>query len=115
MGIIDAGEDIGIPVDGIHAYLYVDIVECIARSDNALSTGFRLRADRDSVETLVQALASKHHDTEKPPLPRSNCEFSRLGGTSFKPAMSEFNMLVTGLKLVRKTSSDPLLGLVRHS
>lgn len=95
----EAGEAIWIPADGIHAYLYGDIVECMARSDNVLNTGFCPRADRNSVETFVQALTFKQHNAEKPLLPRSKCEHSSSGKTyMFKPPMSEFNMIVTELK-----------------
>lgn len=95
----EPGEAIWIPADGIHAYLYGDIVECMARSDNVLNTGFCPRAERNSVETFVQALTFKQHNAEKPLLPRSKCEHSSSGKTyMFKPPMSEFNMIVTELK-----------------
>lgn len=41
---------------GIHAYLSGDIVECMARSEKVLNTGFCPRADRDSVELFTAAL-----------------------------------------------------------
>lgn len=37
--VLEAGECISIPADGIHAYLSGDIIECMARSNNVLNTG----------------------------------------------------------------------------
>ncbi|KAK4919861.1 hypothetical protein LTR66_016771 [Elasticomyces elasticus] len=92
------GEAICIPADGIHAYLKGDIVECMARSDNVLNTGFCPRADRDSVDLFVSALTFKQHDSKKPLLDRVDSEYSTTGKTTaFKPPMGEFNMLVTQL------------------
>merc|ERR1711964_744239 len=52
----EKGDAIYVPADGIHAYLSGDIVECMARSDNVLNTGFCPRADRDSIELFTAAL-----------------------------------------------------------
>lgn len=107
----EPGEAIWIPADGIHAYLYGDIVECMARSDNVLNTGFCPQADRNSVETFVQALTFKQHNADKPLLPRSECEHSSSGKTyMFKPPMSEFNMIVTELKTGEEDAIAPIQG-----
>ena len=37
--VLQRGESIYIPADGIHAYLSGDIIECMARSNNVLNTG----------------------------------------------------------------------------
>lgn len=93
------GEAIWIPADGIHAYLYGDIVECMARSNNVLNTGFCPRADRDNAETFVRALTFQQHSPEKPLLERSKCEHTSTGKSyMLRPPMSEFNMIVTELK-----------------
>lgn len=97
--VLQPGEALWIPADGIHAYLYGDIVECMARSNNVLNTGFCPRADRDSVDVFTQALTFEQHDGKTPMLPRSKSEYSATGKTTaFKPPLSEFNMLVTELK-----------------
>ena len=53
---LQKGDAIYVPADGIHAYLSGDIVECMARSDNVLNTGFCPRADRDSIDLFTAAL-----------------------------------------------------------
>lgn len=93
------GESIWIPADGIHAYLSGDIVECMARSNNVINTGFCPAADRDNVDMFCGALTFQQHDAKKPLLPRVESEKSSSGKTqALKPPMSEFNMLVTELK-----------------
>jgi len=105
------GEAIWIPADGIHAYLYGDIVECMARSDNVLNTGFCPPGDRNSVDTFVRALTFQQHNAEKPLLDRTDSEFSTSGKTtSFKPPLSEFNMLVTELKSDESDTVKPVAG-----
>ena len=95
----EAGEATWIPANGIHGYLYGDIVECMACSDNVLNTGFCPRADRNSVDTFVRALNFEQHDPKNPLLLRVKCELTSTGkSTMFKPPMSEFNMIVTELK-----------------
>lgn len=92
------GEAIWIPADGIHAYLRGDIVECMARSNNVLNTGFCPRADRDNIDSFVRALTFQQHDAKKPLLKRSKCEHTLTGKSyMFHPPMSEFNMIVTEL------------------
>lgn len=109
--VLDAGSAIYIPADGIHAYLSGDIVECMARSNNVLNTGFCPRADRDSVDVFAKALTFKQHDPQEPILKKQQSEKSGNGKTSeFKPPMSEFNMLVTELKGGEKETVKPVKG-----
>lgn len=96
--ILQPGEAIYVPANGIHAYLRGDIVECMARSNNVINTGFCPRADRDSVPLFTEALTFQQHDPKEPVLKREKSEKSASGRTSvFKPPMSEFNMLITEL------------------
>jgi mannose-6-phosphate isomerase len=44
--VLQFGEAVYVPADGIHAWLSGDIVECMARSDNVINTGFCPRTDR---------------------------------------------------------------------
>ncbi|KAK5055971.1 hypothetical protein LTR84_012521 [Exophiala bonariae] len=97
--VLEAGSALYIPADGIHAYLTGNIIECMARSNNVINTGFCPRADRDDIDLFVNALTFKQHDPEEPMLKREKSEKSTKGKTEvFKPPMSEFNMLVTELK-----------------
>jgi len=109
--VLEAGSALYIPADGIHAYLSGDIVECMARSNNVLNTGFCPRADRDSVDLFTKALTFKQHDPEEPILKRQSSDKSeRDKTTEFKPPMSEFNMLVTELQAGEKEIVKPVWG-----
>ncbi|KFY28175.1 hypothetical protein V491_00598 [Pseudogymnoascus sp. VKM F-3775] len=50
------GDAICFPPDSIHAYLYGDILECMANPDNVRETGFCPIAERESVELFTRAL-----------------------------------------------------------
>jgi mannose-6-phosphate isomerase len=92
------GQSIYIPADGIHAYLSGDIIECMARSNNVLNTGFCPRADRDSVDTFVSCLTFTPHKPDDALLKSQKFDRSKNGSTTlFAPPMSEFNMLFTDL------------------
>jgi mannose-6-phosphate isomerase len=92
------GQSIYIPADGIHAYLSGDIIECMARSNNVLNTGFCPKADRNSVDTFVSCLAFTPHGPNECILEPRRFERSKTGKTSmYAPPMSEFNMLKTEL------------------
>jgi len=109
--VLDAGSALYIPADGIHAYLSGDIVECMARSNNVLNTGFCPPADRDSVDLFAKALTFKQHDPQEPILKRQASDKSQMGKTTeFKPPMSEFNMLVTELKGGETETVKPVMG-----
>jgi mannose-6-phosphate isomerase len=92
------GDSIYIPADGIHAYLSGDIIECMARSNNVLNTGFCPRADRDSVDMFVSCLTFTPHKADEALLKSQKFDRSKNGSTTlFAPPMSEFNMLFTNL------------------
>lgn len=96
---LNEGDSIYIPADGIHAYLSGDIIECMARSDNVLNTGFCPRADRNNVDTFVSCLTFNPHDTSEALLKPRKFDGSKNGNTQiYAPPMSEFNMLMTTLQ-----------------
>ncbi|KAJ4365431.1 hypothetical protein N0V95_000482 [Ascochyta clinopodiicola] len=95
---LNEGDSIYIPADGIHAYLSGNIIECMARSDNVLNTGFCPRADRNNVDTFIGCLTFNPHDTSEALLKPRKFDGSKNGNTQiYAPPMSEFNMLVTTL------------------
>ncbi|KAF9698472.1 hypothetical protein EKO04_003659 [Ascochyta lentis] len=95
---LNEGDSIYIPADGIHAYLSGDIIECMARSDNVLNTGFCPRADRNNVDTFINCLTFNPHDTSEALLKPRKFDGSKNGNTQiYAPPMSEFNMLMTTL------------------
>ncbi|KAJ5827211.1 hypothetical protein N7447_003974 [Penicillium robsamsonii] len=92
--ILDPGEAICVPADGIHAYLSGDIIECMARSDNVLNTGFCPRADRDDVELFAQALTFKPHSPQDSLLQSRKSPVGLEGrSVEYAPPISEFNVL----------------------
>ncbi|OJD31799.1 phosphomannose isomerase type i [Diplodia corticola] len=94
--VLQPGESIYIPADGIHAYLAGDIIECMARSNNVLNTGFCPRPDRDNIETFISCLTFMPHDAKEAILPSKPYQRSKNGHTKvYAPPMSEFNMLAT--------------------
>ncbi|KAG0647430.1 Phosphomannose isomerase [Hyphodiscus hymeniophilus] len=95
---LSPGESIYIPADGIHAYLSGDIIECMARSNNVLNTGFCPTADRDNIKLFTSSLTFSTHSVEdmllkSKPSPRSG----KGKSLEYAPPMSEFNMLRTVL------------------
>ncbi|KAL6162251.1 hypothetical protein ACJQWK_11193 [Exserohilum turcicum] len=95
---LQAGDSIYIPADGIHAYLSGDIIECMARSNNVLNTGFCPRADRDNVEMFCSVLTFAPHDAKEAILPAASFDRSKNGKTQlYAPPLSEFNMLATSM------------------
>lgn len=96
---LQKGDSIYVPADGIHAYLSGDIIECMARSDNVLNTGFCPRADRDSVETFTSALTFSPMGREECILKPKDSDKGTKGHTKLlAPPLSEFEMLVTELE-----------------
>lgn len=92
--VFNAGDAVYIPADGIHAYLSGDIVECMARSNNVLNTGFCPPADRNSADLFADTLSFKAHSRDDVFLPSQKTEKSRNGKTVvYRPPMSEFDML----------------------
>ncbi|GAB7352887.1 hypothetical protein MBLNU459_g3482t1 [Dothideomycetes sp. NU459] len=96
--VLSPGQGIYIPADGIHAYLAGDIIECMARSNNVLNTGFCPRADRNSADLFCSCLSFAPHSAEESMLRGQSYQGSSAGKTQvYKPPMSEFNMLLTKL------------------
>ncbi|CZT41507.1 probable mannose-6-phosphate isomerase [Rhynchosporium secalis] len=109
--VLEKGEAIYVPADGIHAYLSGDIVECMARSDNVLNTGFCPRADRDSIELFTTALTFSPKSADEALLKPKPSEKGRNGHTQvLAPPLSEFDMLVTVLKSGEKETIEALKG-----
>lgn len=93
---LKAGDSIYIPADGIHAYLSGDIIECMARSNNVLNTGFCPRADRDNVDMFCSVLTFTPHEAKEAILPAQTFDRSKNGKTQlYAPPLSEFSMLAT--------------------
>jgi mannose-6-phosphate isomerase len=92
--ILEPGEAVCVPADSIHAYLSGDIMECMARSDNVLNTGFCPRPDRDDVELFAKALTFKPHNLEEAILTKKTSQIGLKGrSTEYAPPISEFNVL----------------------
>jgi len=107
--VLSPGQSIYIPADGIHAYLSGDIIECMARSNNVLNTGFCPRAERNSVDLFTSTLTFKPHSPEEAMLKPGPFERSKTGKTvCYAPPMSEFNMLLSDLK----SGEDDVVGQV---
>ncbi|PIB00942.1 Mannose-6-phosphate isomerase [Cercospora beticola] len=101
--VLEAGESIYIPADGIHAYLAGDIIECMARSDNVLNTGFCPRAERSNIDLFLECLTFTPHSAEEAILKPKPYEKSKSGkSTVYAPPLSEFDMLQTELKAGEK-------------
>lgn len=108
---LSAGDAIYIPADAPHAYLSGDIVECMARSNNVLNTGFCPRADRDNIDLFTCALTFSPHNAEEVKLATSQTDKSKTGKTRvYAPPMSEFNMLKTSLKEGEKETIRAIAG-----
>ncbi|KAF6808189.1 mannose-6-phosphate class I protein [Colletotrichum sojae] len=96
--VLEAGEALYIPADGIHAYLSGDIVECMARSNNVLNTGFCPPGDRNNVELFSKTLTFKAHSKKDVSLPAEKSPRGARGRTVvYRPPLSEFDMLRTEL------------------
>ncbi|KAK0710431.1 RmlC-like cupin domain-containing protein [Apiosordaria backusii] len=90
--VLDAGDAIYIPADGIHAYLSGDIVECMARSNNVLNAGFCPPADRNNIDMFADTLTFQPSTRSKEDVMLPGQD---QGGKIkvYKPPMSEFDML----------------------
>lgn len=105
------GDSVFVPADSIHAYLEGDIVECMARSDNVLNTGFCPAPERDSVELFSQALTFVPHDAQHALLPRRKSDKGLSGKTDvYAPPLSEFSVLCTVLGGGEKETHKAILG-----
>jgi mannose-6-phosphate isomerase len=109
--VLEAGESIYIPADGIHAYLSGDIIECMARSNNVLNTGFCPSAERNSIDLFCSCLSFKPHSKKECMLPSQSYSRSKNGkSVAYSPPMSEFDMLQTDLKSGEKESLGAVAG-----
>jgi len=109
--VLQPGECISIPADGIHAYLSGDIIECMARSNNVLNTGFCPAAERQSIDLFCSCLTFKPHSPEDCKLASKPYPGSKQGKTVvFNPPMNEFNILATTLKGGDKETLAPIDG-----
>ncbi|KAL2870279.1 RmlC-like cupin domain-containing protein [Aspergillus lucknowensis] len=105
------GEAVCVPTDSIHAYLRGDILECMARSDNILATGFCPRPTRNNVEIFARALSFKPHNPEEAILGRKKTDKGELGRTDeYAPPFSEFNVLATILGAGEEEKHRPIEG-----
>ncbi|KAL4749811.1 hypothetical protein BDW72DRAFT_177412 [Aspergillus terricola var. indicus] len=94
--VLQPGEAVCVPADSIHAYLKGDILECMARSDNVLATGFCPQADRNNVDLFAKTLSFKPHSMEQAQLGRKKSERGEKQKTyEYAPPFSEFNVLAT--------------------
>jgi len=109
---LNKGDSIYIPADGIHAYLSGDIIECMARSNNVLNTGFCPRAERNSVELFTSVLTFTPHNAKEALLEPKKFERASSGGKTlcYAPPMSEFDMLATELGKGEKEKIDKING-----
>ena len=108
---LTAGQAVYIPADAPHAYLSGDIVECMARSNNVLNTGFCPRPDRDDIELFTSTMTFAPHSAREILLPAKPSDRGALGKTEeYKPDMSEFNMLKTTLGKSEKETVKPIDG-----
>ncbi|KXH59687.1 phosphomannose isomerase type I [Colletotrichum salicis] len=101
---LEAGDALYIPADGIHAYLSGDIVECMARSNNVLNTGFCPPGDRNNIDLFSKTLTFKAHSKDDVVLPAEKSSRGTKGRTVvYPPPLSEFDMLKTDLDEENKT------------
>jgi mannose-6-phosphate isomerase len=90
--VLEPGEAIYIPADGIHCYLSGDIVECMARSNNMLSSGLCPAADRDSADLFSETLkidSSTQADNLKLPAKSGKDGYT----TVYQPPIGEFDVV----------------------
>lgn len=105
--VLEAGDSIYIPADGIHAYLAGDIIECMARSNNVLNTGFCPRAERNSADLFCNTLTFKPHSPEECMLkPKEASGKTKV----YSPPLAEFDVSETNLKSDEKESLASVAG-----
>ena len=63
--VLQPGEAVYVPADGVHDWLSGDTVECMARSDNLINTGFCPRADKDNIDLFTSALKFDSYSAEQ--------------------------------------------------
>ncbi|EEA21925.1 hypothetical protein EYB25_006832 [Talaromyces marneffei] len=109
--VLQNGEAVYVPTDGMHAYLSGNIMECMARSDNVLNTGFCPRPGRDSVALFCEAFTGWPQDPDEARLGKHISNRGLNGKTvEYAPPISEFNVLATHLKAGEKEKMSPIEG-----
>lgn len=97
--VLEPGEALYIPADGIHAYLSGDIIECMARSNNVLNSGFCPRGSRDNIDLFTDTLTFSEVGKKDVMLPSRKSSDGRKGRTFvYRPPIGEFDMLRVDLK-----------------
>lgn len=109
--VLQPGEAVYVPADGIHAWLAGDIIECMARSNNVLNFGFCPRADRNNTDLVCDLLTFTPHSVQDSVLRPKGWPRSQQGKSKvFAPPMSEFDILETKLKGGEKESLEAVKG-----
>ncbi len=109
--VLQPGEALYIPADGIHAYLEGDIIECMARSDNMLTAGFCPRAEMDDLKLFTEALTFSPHSPDEALLQSKPFKRTKNGKTKiYAPPLSEFNLIKTELGPGETESIEPIKG-----
>ncbi len=97
--VLEPGQTLFVPADGIHAWLYGDIVECMAPSDNMLSVGFSPRDQRDDLKLFTEAVSFSPSSGDEALLESTSFDRSVHGKTKmYAPPMPEFNLILTKLE-----------------
>ncbi|OAA32320.1 hexose-6-phosphate isomerase [Moelleriella libera RCEF 2490] len=99
--VLQPGDGIFIPTDGVHAYVSGDIIECMARSNNMLAGGLCPSPDRDDADLFADTLLLDKDSTsvEKLRLPRKPAgDGSRGHTTVYQPPIGEFDVLRVDLR-----------------
>lgn len=92
--VLEPGQAIYIPADGIHAYLSGDIIECMARSNNVLNTGFCPLSARDNIDLFADTLTFAETGKDDIMLPARKSNSSLKGKTTvYRPPIGEFDVL----------------------
>lgn len=109
--VLNPGQAIYIPADGIHAYLEGDIIECMARSNNVINTGFCPKSERGNADLFVSTLTFSPHSPDEAILNPTSHKGSKNGKTErLAPPLSEFHMLQTTLKAGEKEAIEAING-----
>ncbi|GAA82789.1 mannose-6-phosphate isomerase, class I [Aspergillus luchuensis IFO 4308] len=88
------GEAVCVPADSMHAYLTGDIMECMARSDNVINTGFCPKAESDDVDLFTGSLSFTPHDVDSALLRTKKSDVGKCWKTEvYEPPFSEFSVL----------------------
>lgn len=109
--VLQPGESTYIPADGIHAYLYGDIIECMARSDNMLAAGFCPRVEMDDLDLFTEALTFSPRSPDEAML--QSTPFDRAANRKtrvYAPPLSEFQVIGTDLADSESEVIQPIHG-----